>query len=119
MRQTVYIGFYGSKDYAEVKIGQTSNICNRYSQLKYKECIEVQKWHTLPEEYDSLSYGLFIESYLRMKLAQYAKHHPKINMRQVKTDFFAYNPRYRGIMPPNFTMLFDRWYNEALSILLS
>ena len=119
----VYYGTYHYKAhdqhpaYAELKIGMTSNIKNRMNTLYYQDCIRVKDYRELPEEFDFTTYALFVESYLRMKLFEYATEHPALNIQHIKTDYFSYNYRYWGLMESNGIQLFNKWVDEAINFL--
>lgn len=111
--------YYGTYHYGfgQLKIGQTSNIKQRTNSLYYRDCIIVQESVELPAECNCLANALFVESYLRMRLLQYASEHPALGMYHVSTDYFNYKYRYYGIVEKNFKYLFFKWVNEAIEIM--
>lgn len=116
----VYYGTYHSRyggGWAQLKVGQTGDIDQRKKSLLYRDCITVQDYVILPKGFNRLSNALFVESYLRMRLTQYALNHPTLGMYQSSTDYFDYKYRYWGIVENNFKHLFVKWANEAIEIM--
>lgn len=112
----VYYGTY-HHGFGQLKIGQTSNIKQRTNSLYYRDCIIVEEFVELPAECGRLANALFVESYLRMRLLQYAYEHPTLGMYHASTDYFNYKYRYYGIVEKNFKHLFFKWVNEAIEIM--
>lgn len=103
---------------AKIKIGQTSDIFRRMSQLANKDGMIVKDWFILPNEFNDLSSALFVESYLRMKFNAWSKQHISFGMKHYGNDYFNYDYRYWGLMEKSIgKCLFNKWVKEAIELL--